>query len=176
MLDVLWLPLAFIAIIVFAGLFVRLSRSATSRPTDLPYRKREYLLTRAERSFYEVLRRATPPEYVVFTKVRVADILFVERGTETRMAHQNRIDRKHVDFLLCSVTTISPVLVVELDDSSHQTVARADRDAFLDAACTAAGLPTLHVRAREAYDPRQLADMLHDALSRTSHTKLQGNI
>jgi hypothetical protein len=33
----------------------------------------------------------------------------------------NRIDRKHVDFLICDPGSMAPALAVELDDGSHAT-------------------------------------------------------
>lgn len=179
--DVLWLPIAIIAAFAIAGIVVGLFRrsspesarttSATSTPIDLPYRKRPYLFSRAERSFYEVLRRSIPTDYVLFTKVRLIDILMVPASSESRYAHQNKILSKQIDFLLCTASTISPALVIELDDSSHERQDRAARDDFLDASLAAAGLPILHIRARQAYDPRELSGQITATLSLSSSSQ-----
>src|SRR5687768_13442484 len=34
-------------------------------------------------------------------------------------SHRNRIDRKHVDFLLCHSEMMKPLVGLELDDQSH---------------------------------------------------------
>lgn len=39
------------------------------------YRSRETLLSAAERDFYRVLNRAVGAQYVLFSKVRLADVL-----------------------------------------------------------------------------------------------------
>ena len=36
--------------------------------------------------------------------------------------YRNKIDRKHVDFLIYNQTTFEPVLEIELDDSSHNNL------------------------------------------------------
>jgi len=53
----------------------------------------------------------------------------------------NRIDRKHVDFLLCDPATMRPLLGVELDDASHQRRDREQRDRLMEQAFAAAELP-----------------------------------
>ena len=36
-------------------------------------------------------------------------------GQYPRHGHANRIDRKHVDFVLCEPTSMQPKLIIELD-------------------------------------------------------------
>ena len=123
----------------------------------LPYRKKDYLLTAAERSFYEVLCSVLDGQLLVFAKVRLADLVYMPKGTANRQTHFNRIQSKHVDFVLCTRDKLSPVLVIELDDASHEEESRRDRDTFVDAALTAAGLPILHIPAKISYVPAELA-------------------
>lgn len=123
----------------------------------LPYRKKDYLLTAAERSFYEVLCSVVDGQLLVFAKVRLADLVYMPKGTTNRQTHFNRIQSKHVDFVLCTRDKLSPVLVIELDDASHEEESRRDRDTFVDAALTAAGLPILHIPAQRSYVPADLA-------------------
>ena len=117
----------------------------------LPYRLRDDFLSAAERSFYQALIRAVDSRGVVFAKVRLADVLFVAESQE-RTTHQNRINQKHIDFLICSPDTLKPLCAVELDDASHGRADRKERDAFVDSACAAAGLAILHIPAQYAYD------------------------
>ena len=134
----------------------------------LPYRRVESLLTAAERSFYDVLLRAVAPELVVFAKVRLADLMWLPDGVRDRQAHLGRIIAKHVDFVLCDRQTLSPVLAIELDDSSHLARERRDRDAFVDRALSAAGIPLLRVRAGRSYHLPELAGQLQEALQGSS--------
>lgn len=133
-------------------------------PVDVPFDKRRWLFSKAEKSFFLVLVQAVPPEYAVFPKIRVADVLDVRRGTAKRQSHFNRISAKHFDFLVCDRDAIAPRLAIELDDSSHDASERQARDAFIDRACDAAGLPLLHVPARASYDVRALNRQIIDAL------------
>lgn len=131
------------------------------------YRRVGSLLTPAEMAFHNTLRRCVMPEQVIYAKVRLADILNVAsfRGMSRSqyLTLFNRINRKHVDFVICEINTLRPMLIIELDDRTHQRADRADRDRFLDRACQDAGLPVLHVR-NGSYNLQSLTQRVKDAI------------
>ncbi len=122
------------------------------------YELRAALFTAAERSFLAVLERNLPPGVRVFGKVRLGDIFAVKSGLSAgdRQGARNRIDRKHVDFLLVRAADLAPLAGIELDDRSHEAAERRERDAFVDAVFAGAGLPLLHVTAQRAYDAAEI--------------------
>ncbi|MBN1460459.1 MAG: DUF2726 domain-containing protein [Armatimonadetes bacterium] len=126
----------------------------------LPYRRKDYLLTKAERSFFGVLRQAVGDDYLLFAKVRLADLVWIPQGTKSRQKHQNRVNPRHIDFVLCDHDAIRPLLAIELDDSSHARSDRRSRDAFVDAALAAAGLPLLRIPARAGYNVAELKSQI----------------
>jgi len=153
------------AIVLILVLARRLTTSlGLTRIEDHPFRRKQYLLSRAERSFYEVLRLVVGTEMHIFPKVRLLDLLYLPHGTANRIAHMNRVQSKHVDFVLCDVASVSPVLVIELDDASHERLDRARRDEFVDATLRSAGLPILRVEARRAYAPAELAALIKESI------------
>lgn len=133
---------------------------------SLPYRLRDDFLSPAEYSFYRVLIAAVGDQAVVCPKVNLNDVFFVSRPNENQ-TYRNKIDRKHVDFLLCHPTTMKPLGGVELDDSSHQRADRQARDAFVDRVFAAAGLPIVHVAARASYNAESLAGELASCFDNT---------
>ncbi len=100
--------------------------------------------------------------FIICPKVNFADIFFVARPHQNQ-SYRNKIDRKHVDFLLCEPMTMKPIVGVELDDVSHFRPDRQDRDRFVDQVFEAAGLPLLHVPAASGYTPQHLAQLVHEA-------------
>ncbi|OYP37220.1 DUF2726 domain-containing protein [Rhodopirellula sp. MGV] len=116
----------------------------------LPYRLRDKFLSPAELSFYRILVQAVGQQFSINNKVRLWDVLYVPRQEGSR-SFENKISSKHIDFLLCDPTTMQPLLAVELDDASHNRKDRQERDAFVDDALAAAGLPILHVPAARTY-------------------------
>lgn len=135
---------------------------------QLPYCQRDDFLSAAEMSFYRVLVMGLNGSFAICPKVNLADIFFVARPHENQ-SYRNKIDRKHVDFLICDPTTMKPVLGVELDDASHSRPDRQDRDQFVDQVFEVAGLPLLHVRAASGYNPQQLAHLVREALAGRAH-------
>ena len=122
------------------------------------------LVTAAERSFLGCLDSVLPPEIRVFAKVRLADIFSVENNTDRgdwRSAF-NRIQSKHVDFILCRSDDLSPLAAIELDDKSHARRDRQERDEFLDELFATSKIRLLRVNAQRNYDTRELARKLNE--------------
>lgn len=141
----------------------------------LPYRARDRFLSPAELMFFRVLREALGPEWAICPKVRLGDLICVS-GTSKSQAFRNRIDRKHIDFVLCDASTMTPRLLIELDDSSHSRQDRAERDRFVNAALDAAGLPIEHIRVQRNYALDDLRSRIAARLTsqqRDSKTKPQ---
>lgn len=130
----------------------------------LPYRKTDHLLTPAERSFFGVLGQAVDNDLYIFAKVRLSDLLWLPQNTRDRQRYFNRIQSKHVDFVLCDRVTTEPRLLIELDDSSHRRAARASRDAFLDQAASQAGLFILRVPVKHSYSVGELRQVISSVL------------
>jgi hypothetical protein len=127
---------------------------STSAQGILPaYEAIPTLLTPAERSFFGVLHQALAPDYHLFVKVRLADIVrpVQEPSRSGRQAAFNRISSKHVDFVLCDLAHLKVIGVIELDDSTHERFERGIRDSFVDSALTKAGIPVLRFSARHSY-------------------------
>jgi hypothetical protein len=162
-----------IILVVLALLVLQSTKGSRSKGTpseklgDLPYVLKRYLMSRAERSFFGVLEQVTDSsKYYIFPQVSLSNLVTAEKGTGSYQAFHNKVDRKSIDFVLFEKSTISPVLAIELDDSSHDREDRQERDAFVDRVLAKAGLPLLHVRAQAAYDPKQLAASITETIRR----------
>lgn len=131
----------------------------TDADSSFPFESRQYLFTKAERSFYEVLKGSCGNR-IVFAKVRLTDLVKVKNGTETRQSWTNKIDRKHVDFVLCEPRNLRIVAVLELDDSSHEKEDRQERDRVVDKILEAAQIPVIRIKASQFYDPKGLTEQI----------------
>lgn len=134
--------------------------------TALPYRRKDFLLSRAEASFFGVLTHVVGDKYLIFAKVRLADLLYLPRGTEGRRAAFNRIQSKHIDFVLCSRDGIQPLLAVELDDRSHGEESRILRDRFVAEVLEDAGLPLVRFACRSSYNTAEVKHRVEEAIRR----------
>ncbi|MBQ7118228.1 MAG: DUF2726 domain-containing protein [Clostridia bacterium] len=101
---------------------------------NLPYKKK-LLLTKNEWSFYKSLKPvADELGYSVLAKIRVADLVEVI-PTKDRSEWQkyfNKINKKHVDFVLAKPENLQVILLIELDDNSHNDKQK-QRDEFIEA-------------------------------------------
>lgn len=68
---------------------------------EYPYVLRGSILTPAERNFYDGLRVVMGDKYIILMKVKLSDIFLIYNTMNFRSA-LNRLNSKHVDFLLCS--------------------------------------------------------------------------
>lgn len=153
-----WLIIAFVALLIVAFLL----KGKIGPEDETAYRKQGPLFTPAERSFYGVLQQACGDKALIFGKVRVADILTPAKG-QGRSGWQkafNKIAAKHFDFVLCQPDDLSVIAAIELNDGSHKKRSRADRDAFLQAACESAGLPLHPFDAKHAYQIAEVRQVL----------------
>ncbi|HFQ94723.1 MAG TPA: DUF2726 domain-containing protein, partial [Anaerolineae bacterium] len=76
-----------------------------------PYHLRDDFLSPAELNFYRALVTAVSDWAIIFTKVSLGDLFFAQTGDRGQnQAYRNKIDRKHVDFLLCDPQTVRPIL------------------------------------------------------------------
>ena len=121
------------------------------------YQKRKYLFSMAENNFYQVLKSVCT-NYEIFAKVRLLDVL--KPVGQNWKGGKRKIDAKHIDYLLCSKDTFTPLLIIELDDKSHQRKDRQRRDSFVDQAVEVAGLKILHVRCQTNYNTAVLREKI----------------
>ena len=99
----------------------------------LPYR-RKFLLTKNEYWFYKSLKEiADKYGFAVLAKIRFADLVEVSAEADKKeyMKYFGKIKSKHIDFILCKKDNLYPELLIELNDSSHNTEDRIKRDEFV---------------------------------------------
>jgi ssDNA-binding Zn-finger/Zn-ribbon topoisomerase 1 len=120
---------------------------------DYPYRNAGALFSPAERSFYGVLNQVVRENAKIFGKVRVADVAVPKKGLSRSDWQKafNKISAKHFDFLLCRSDDLSVICAIELDDRSHLSKKRQQRDEFLRGVCGAAELPLIQIPAKVGY-------------------------
>lgn len=158
---VLGITLLLLALVVVLWLHVK------EQVPALPYQKAGALLTRAELRFYQALKQAVPVGYFLAPKVRIGDVLTVQRGLDRKQAliSRSKIQQKHFDFVICQESGMQPVCCVELQDSSHRRADRISRDKFVRAACEAAGIPLLEIINRQRYIKAELQDQINTVLT-----------
>lgn len=131
---------AFIAFLVFIFVFSffvsSLSKKSSSPSGDWPfYPKRP--LSKVEQILYFRMIEALP-DLVILPQVQLSRFMGVKKGFKFN-EWNNRINRKSVDFLVCT-KSFDIIAAVELDDSTHTRPDRVKADSDKDKAIRDAGL------------------------------------
>ena len=161
-----WMLLIFFVLIIIIIIAAKFASKKNEGACDLQYQKLDALFTPAERSFLSVLKIAVNDNVEVFGKVRVADVITPKKGQDRNKWQKafNKISSKHFDFLLCNKNDLTPICAIELNDSSHNSKKRKERDNFLEAACSSAGIPLVQIKAQATYKVTEIKDSISSHL------------
>jgi hypothetical protein len=140
-----------------------LSGNGKKELNEYPYKLRDDFLSPAEKSFYLTLKSCVSEWADVCPKVNLGDVFYATcKNFGERQSYTNKINRKHVDFLLCDKKTALPLLGVELDDKSYDQSKIQERDHFVETVFEKAGLPLERVNVKISYNPKELSERLSD--------------
>lgn len=123
---------ALLGIIFFTlGRSSRLSGTVRAHPEEIQpslpqFRKKHILMNKSEATFFRELQRQLPPEYHIFPKMRIADVIDAVDGPGF-YRRRNHILPKHVDFVICN-DTFHPLAGIEVNGGSHHRSDRIARD------------------------------------------------
>ena len=154
-------------ILIGALLFIAVVLIAAFSSTSNPYVRADYLFSKAEANFYFALSNAVQGRYLVFGKVRVADIITIKSGLspKARMSALGRIAQKHLDYVLVHPVSLAPICAIELNDKSHDRGDRSKRDQMLTKIFAKTEFPIVWVKASRTYDS---AEILGEILQATT--------
>jgi hypothetical protein len=117
------------------------------------------LLTPTEARFHACLLQITQNRCLMQAKPRLADVF---QSVSGQGAFQ-KISQKHVDFLICRTHDWMPMLGIEVDDASHNTPDRRQRDSFVNNLFASTGVPLLRLPVHEIDHVEQLVTKLTHA-------------
>ncbi len=177
-MELLLISLAIIVIIISIltkRKNITFSKKSENKEITFLYKKKDYIFSKAEYQFFKALHSAIEDKnYYVFSKVRLADLLYIPKESESKAIHWNKIKSKHVDFVLCDKNNYTPLLIIELDDSSHKKDNRKERDIFVDKAFSSANLPIIHIPVNFSYDINNLKNKIENAMIKPEKIQMPG--
>ena len=119
------------------------------------YGKKAALLSAPERDFLYVLRAVIDMRrYEIFPQVPLAAVI-----DKTSAAYRNELFRI-IDFCVLDAASFEPLLLIELNDASHNRDGRKLRDEKVNAICSAARIPLVTFNFAEASDVRLVKDKI----------------
>ena len=122
------------------------------------YEPKSQLMTPVEAEFWEVLKRVTPQGYFIFPQINLAT--FIDKTDGSRF--HNELFR-NVDFLITDCH-FHPRVVIEINDQSHLTQDRRERDEKVHNICQEAGIPIVTFWTSYGANPDYIGRKVHEAL------------
>ncbi len=156
--------LLFLAILVVGGWFlIAPSRRGTARrgstvPAMPGSVQPVRLLSDSEAAFYWTLRKAVGERWVIAVKVPLAQIM--KRRSHLPSGLYTMLQSGQVDFLLLHPRSWEPVIAIELDDTTHETPIRRERDRRKNDLFQLVGIPLLRWRVGEAWSVEEIAQAI----------------
>src|ERR1035437_7044871 len=120
----------FIGIVVVIALAIKFFSNNSREKEEVKkkplykYTRKDFLISRPEHEFFDILVEILENKYHVFTQVHLPTILDHKIKGQTWKAAFSHINGKSVDFVICDKAYIKPLLVIELDDKSHDRLDR----------------------------------------------------
>ena len=120
------------------------------------YRLSPSILSQSELILYRVIKKHFGQDYMIATKVRIADFVIVAKPSIFLPKNKayglfQRISSRHSDFLLCALDG-TPKVWIELDDRSHNTPQAKKIDRFKNELAAAVNLPLYRIKTGSNYN------------------------
>ena len=137
------------------------------------YRERKNFLTENEMKFYYALKKALKISkklpFDIFSQVALNRIIEVNNS---RAKNENDLGNKitmwSIDFVLYDTRKNKIVLCIELDDPTHKTRQRKERDDVLNNALES-NVKILHIETQNFYEPLEIRKLILIKLNEKSH-------
>jgi len=122
------------------------------------YEKKEYLLTPTELKFYKLLKTITDElNYTLFTQIALYEIVNCKN-----LKNFNKIKSKSIDFVIteknCKIK-----LCIELDDKTHNTNKRIERDTFINDMFKELDIKLLRIPVQNFYNLEELKQKIQES-------------
>ncbi len=123
------------------------------------YDAKRSLISKSEQPFYTAILSSVPDDYCVFPQINLAS--FISRMDGARF--HNELFR-NVDFLITD-SNFSPKLIIEINDQTHMTSDRKERDEKVRMICEEAGIPILKLWTSYGVNPEYIKKRIDETLA-----------
>ena len=124
------------------------------------YNVRKTLISKSEQGFFNVIKSSIPEGYYVFPQINLAS--FIDRTDDARF--HNELFR-NVDFLITDAE-YRPTFIIEINDQTHLTNERKERDEKVLKICEEAGIPILKLWTSYGINPEYIKGRINEILSK----------
>ena len=114
-----------------------------------PYKKKKYFLTLNEKELFLILQDLTAnSNYLVFPQLHLSTLLQVKEESNDLTGKFEWLNKLFVDFVIFDKQNLQPLLVIELNDSTHLWNNRKARDQFVKKSLKDNNIPFLAIETQ----------------------------
>lgn len=164
-----FIPIAFFIFMCFAMIRKSSKLTKTQRPKlAYKYKGKAHIMTKREEKFFLLLNDIFRDKCYIVPQVHLSALL------EHRIKGQNwkgafsHINGKSVDYVLLRSKDLSVLCAVELDDSTHDTTKRIERDKEVGWMLGLANIPLVRLRNPENMSKQEIVDSFAKVINKTS--------
>lgn len=148
-----------ITIVVFLLLMPKKNNSSLKNkkePEIWPFEKKLLMSIPEQKLYWRLVNLF--PDKIVLAQVQASRVLKIRKGNDVQYWF-NRICRTSYDFVICEKNSF-PIAVIELDDSSHETVKRQNDDKRKDKALDSAKLKIIRLPIKQIINDNDLRHLV----------------
>ena len=128
--------------------------------------KKKRIMTNCERSFYNKIK-CLELEYIVIPQVNLASIISKENNNR----YYNDLFR-NIDFAIFDADLQNVLLLIELNDETHNLKKRKRRDIKIKKICNAAGIPLLFFYTKYPNEKDYVINRIKNVINKTKEENL----
>lgn len=128
------------------------------------YKKKDFLMSRAEHEFFDILVEVVGNQYHVFPQIHLSTILDNKVVGQNWRGAFRHIDEKSVDFVICDKAYIKPIIAIELDDKTHEREDRKGRDGEVERILKESGLSLLRFGNNGSFNKEEIKRLILEKL------------
>ena len=160
---IVFIVLIIIAVILLKRYFPKIFLDQKSKAL-YNYKRRDFLMSRAEHEFFDILVDITKDQYYVFPQIHLSTILDNKVVGQNWKGAFRHIDEKSVDYVICDKAYIKPLLAIELDDKTHEQSNRKIRDGEVERILSNANLPLLRFGNNGYFNKEEIRHLVLEKL------------
>jgi hypothetical protein len=144
-------------------------KSNDTRSPDRWEQQGKWLITQNENKFKKHLRKHLPQSLEIHCNVRLIDVLAKEHATYlfSQPKRYGDIIMMHIDYTIVESESTKIVMVIELDDSSHDSDNHIKRDKKKNDTLQRSAIYCTRIKSKDAYDPHMMKNIIEFCKEKT---------
>ncbi len=130
----------------------------------LEFERQRSLLSPQQRALYQELIKLVGANSVVLPRVNLSALVKPPGDHPSYENHWKRVLREWVDFVVCSPSSISPVLAIKLETRVERKRRKLGGLDVLEDTLTSARIPLLRIKSADSYDANEIMSSIRFSL------------